>query len=109
MKSLDIDLVQSSFAAIYARKAEIAERFYIHLFVLMPEAKAMFGDEFSKQKEMFASMLTYCIKGLADQSSLGHASSNLAKTHARFNLGTREADIAGNALMAALEDVMGKN
>lgn len=109
MRTLDIDLVESSFAAVYARKAELAERFYVHLFSLMPEAEALFGDDFSKQKEMFATMLTYCIKGLVARSSLGHAGTSLAKTHARLNLGPRETDIAGRAVMAALEDVMAEN
>lgn len=108
MKATDIDLVQASFAAIYARKAEVAERFYIHLFSLMPEVEALFGRDFSKQKEMFASMLTYCIKGLADRNSLDLAGDGLAKTHARLRLGARETEIAGRAVMAALEDVMGE-
>lgn len=107
MKAKDVELVESSFAAVYGRKAELTERFYIHLFTFMPEAEQMFGNDFSKQKEMFATMLTYCIKGLVDQRSLHLAGESLAKTHLRLQLGAREADIAGRAVMTALEDVMG--
>jgi hypothetical protein len=60
MDPKDIEEMQAGFAAIYGRKAEFADRFYVHLFARMPEAEAMFVGDFTKQKEMFASMLTYC-------------------------------------------------
>ncbi|WP_278922759.1 MULTISPECIES: globin domain-containing protein [Pseudophaeobacter] len=107
MDPKDIEEMQAGFAAIYGRKAEFADRFYVHLFARMPEAEAMFVGDFTKQKEMFASMLTYCLKGVSDHKSLIHAGDTLAKTHARFDLGTREAELAIDAMMAAFDDVLG--
>ncbi|OIQ40331.1 MAG: hypothetical protein BM558_11495 [Roseobacter sp. MedPE-SW] len=105
----DVDEMRSSFSTIFARKAELAERFYSHLFVHLPEVEELFGDDFSKQKEMFASMLTYCLKGVANSQSMPHAQAGLIKIHARFNLGSREMELAGKAVMAALEDVLGND
>ncbi|MEP2715095.1 globin domain-containing protein [Pseudophaeobacter sp.] len=107
MESMDVKEMQSSFSEIYAKKAELAERFYVHLFDQMPEIEALFSDDFAKQKEMFASMLTYCLRGAVDNRSLIHAGDTLAKTHAQYNLGPREAEMAGKAVMAALVDVLG--
>lgn len=108
MKTTDIELVQSSFAAIYARKAELADRFYFHLFSQAPDVEHLFGSNFSKQKEMFASMLTYCIKGLTDQKNMDLVGGGLARVHARLNLGEREFAFARGALLASLQDVMGE-
>lgn len=109
MKTADIDLVQSSFAAIYARKAELAERFYFHLFAQAPDVEHLFGRNFSKQKEMFASMLTYCIKGLADEENFRLVGRGLEKAHAGLNLGEREFTFARSALLVSLHDVMGED
>lgn len=107
MEAQDIEVMQSSFAKIYARKAELAERFYAHLFALLPEVEQLFDGDFAKQKEMFASMLTYCLKGVANNQSMAHTGASLAKTHARYGLGAQETEMAGRAVMAALQDVLG--
>jgi hemoglobin-like flavoprotein len=107
MDASDIQEMQASFSKIYAKKAELAERFYVHLFTLLPEVEPLFDNDFAKQKEMFASMLTYCLKGVAHNKSLTHTGTTLAKTHARYGLGPRETEMAGRAVMAALQDVLG--
>lgn len=107
MEAKDIEVMQASFATIYARKAELAERFYVHLFDLLPEVEPLFDNDFAKQKEMFASMLTYCLKGVANNQSLSHTGVTLAKTHARYGLGAHETKMAGKAVMGALQDVLG--
>jgi|GEM_PF-1404074 len=109
MDPRDVDEMRSSFPTIFARKAELADRFYSHLFVHLPEVESLFGDDFSKQKEMFAAMLTYCLKGVANSQSLPQARAGLVRVHARFNLGPREMELAGKAVMAALEDVLGND
>lgn len=109
MEGKDVKEMQSSFSKVYARKAQLTDRFYLHLFALLPEVETLFGGDFSKQKEMFAAMLTYCLKGVANSQSLPQARAGLVKVHARFNLGPREMELAGKAVMAALEDVLGND
>jgi hemoglobin-like flavoprotein len=107
MEGKDVKEMQSSFSKVYARKAQLTDRFYLHLFALLPEVETLFGGDFSKQKEMFAAMLTYCLKGVVNNQSLTLAGESLARTHGRYCLGPRETEIAGRAMMAALEDVLG--
>jgi len=109
MEGNDVKEMQSSFSLIYARKAELAERFYVHLFELLPEVERLFGGDFAKQKEMFSAMLTYCLKGVANNQSMTHARDSLSLTHGRYNLGRQETALAGKAVMAALEDVLGND
>lgn len=107
MNGPEIEYVQSSFATVFARKGELAERFYVHLFRLMPEAESMFEKDFSKQKEMFSTMLTSCIRSLQDPERLEQMSVAMVMAHSRYNLGERAAKVAEEAAMSALRDVMG--
>lgn len=109
METRDIDELQSSFSAVFAQKADLAERFYHHLFVLLPEVKPLFGADFLKQKEMFASILTSCLKGMVSNQNLSDVSNTLTRVHAEFDLGPREMDLAGQAMMAAFKDILGQD
>jgi len=46
---------------------------------------------------------------VANSQSLPQARAGLVRVHARFNLGPREMELAGKAVMAALEDVLGND
>lgn len=109
MNYRDIEDIQVSFSAAYARKAELRERFYHHFFRLLPEMKSLFADDHSKQNEAFASMLTCCFKSMVTLNRPMHACHNLAKTYSHIRFGQPEAEGASIALMAALEDVMGND
>ena len=60
MNHRDIEDIRASFSAAYARKAALGDRFYLHLFRILPETKCLFAGDRSRQKELFASMLTCC-------------------------------------------------
>ncbi|MGR3622269.1 globin domain-containing protein [Pseudophaeobacter sp.] len=107
METRDIEELQSSFSTVFARKGELTEQFYCHLFTMMPEAKSLFKNDFHKQKEMFTSMLTNCLKTMVSNQNLSHVKDTLTKTREQFNIGPDEAGLAGEAMMAALEDVVG--
>lgn len=109
MEKSDIEELQSSFSTVFAHKGELAEQFYRHLFAKMPEVEAWFGDDFPKQKEMFAAMLTSCLKGMVSNQDLHEVGDKLTRVHSEFNLGPREMELAAQALMAALRDVLGKD
>lgn len=106
MKSQQVALVQSSFARVFARKAELADRFYDHLFEALPEAKSLFRGDFIAQKEMFASVLASSLRSLSDPSGFEVLGQQLARSHARFRLTSAQMISAANALVAALEDVV---
>ncbi|MBY6067290.1 globin domain protein [Leisingera aquaemixtae] len=107
MQPQDIQHVQKGLAAIFARKADLAERFYVHLFTRLPEARAMFRGNFVKQKAMLMGMIAACVRKLDDPQALAALSGQLLQAHAHLDLGARETDAARRALMAALRDVLG--
>ncbi|NDW46191.1 globin domain-containing protein [Ruegeria sp. PrR005] len=101
-----IRLVQSSFARVFARKADLTERFYHHLFRELPESRQLFKGDFPVQKEMFASMLAATVRGMSDAKNFQVLGHGLARSHARFNLNRADLKKAARALQAALSDVM---
>lgn len=106
MKSPQIALVKSSFARVFARKAELADRFYCHLFEALPDARQLFKGDFVAQKEMFASVLAASLRSLSDPPGFEALGRQLARSHARFQLTAEQMKCAANALVAALDDVM---
>ncbi|MCE8512496.1 globin domain protein [Ruegeria pomeroyi] len=102
-----IRLVHSSFARVFARKAELTERFYHHLFRELPDSRRLFKGDFPAQKEMFASMLAATVRGMSDAKSFQLLGRGLARSHARFNLNHADLKKAARALQTALSDVMG--
>lgn len=102
-----IRLVQSSFARVFACKADLTERFYLHLFQELPDSRRLFKGDFPAQKEMFASMLAATVRGMSDAKSFRSLGRSLARSHARFNLNRDDLKKAARALQTALSDVMG--
>ncbi|WP_264211376.1 globin domain-containing protein [Leisingera thetidis] len=107
MKPQEIQHVQHSFAGVFARKADLAERFYVHLFTRLPEARGMFRGNFVKQKAMLTAMIAACVRNLDNPQTLAELSARLAQDHAHLDLGARESEAAKRALIAALRDVLG--
>lgn len=107
MNTKQVQLIQTGFPVIFAKKAELTDRFYFHLFECLPEVEPLFSNSFPKQKEMFASMLASSVRGLVGGDSLHRLGEQLAQSHARFNLSSRQLDAAAWSLMQALRDVMG--
>lgn len=100
-------LVQGSFARVFARKGEMTDRFYAHLFVLLPEAEPFFKDGFAHQKEMFASVLVSLVRSLSNPEEIDKMGDYLSARHARFKLDAEKMACAVEALMRALGDVLG--
>lgn len=107
MRPQDIQSVQQSFAGIFARKADLAERFYVHLYTRLPEARRLFRNDFVKQKSMLTAMVAACVKNLDDRQALGELATQLLGTHAHLGLGARETEAAKRSLIAALRDILG--
>ena len=106
MDSSDIALVQSSFARIFARKAELTDRFYARLFARMPEVEPLFRGDFIKQKEMFATMLASTVRSLSNYETFTRLAQKLALSHARVDLSELHMKNAAQSLVAALHEVM---
>ncbi len=109
MNNRDIEDIQASFSAAYAKKAALRERFYLHLFRILPETKSLFAGDHSRQKEVFTSMLTCCFQIMVIRDRPVHACNALARMYSSVGFGLRQGEGASKALMAALQDVMGND
>ncbi|MBE1283723.1 MAG: globin domain protein [Rhodobacteraceae bacterium] len=102
-----IALIQTSFAKVFKHKGELADRFYARLFEALPESRALFTQDFSKQKDMFEAMLASTVRSLGDTASFENLGERLALNHRKYGVDTKQYMAAADALTAALKDVMG--
>lgn len=109
MQRLQTQQVQVSFTRVFARKAVVAERFYHHLFAELPEVEPLFKEDFSRQRDMFETMLARTVRELAKPGGLQDISEYLLKTHASFQLTSEQLEAGGRAFAAALEDSFGED
>jgi len=106
MTPAQIETVQTSFEAVFLRKAEIAGAFYAHLFRAMPEARELFSRDMHHQREVFASMLAITVRLLNRPGELSEVVDRLAQVHGRFTIAPDQFALAGTAIVAAFRDVL---
>lgn len=106
LRQIDAQLVRGSFSKVFAHKAELTDRFYLYLFQEIPEAKAMFTHDFSRQKEMFARVLATGVRSLEGDAELAPLIERLLLHHRGLGLKAAHMHIAQRALLQAMQDIM---
>lgn len=106
LRQIDAQLVRGSFAQVFACKADLTDRFYDYLFQEIPEAKAMFTHDFSRQKEMFARVLATGVRSLEEDDEFAPLVERLLLNHRHLGLTAAYMYMAQRALLQALEEVM---
>ncbi len=106
LRQIDAQLVRGSFSKVFAHKAELTDRFYQYLFQEIPEAKAMFTHDFSRQKEMFARVLATGVRSLDGDEQLAPLVERLLLNHRGLGLTSGHMYMAQRALLQALQDIM---
>lgn len=99
-----LTLLHASFVTVFDKKKEIAGRFYENLFRADPEARALFSNDFERQKEMFASMLAEIVGCAETPGEFARRLEALAESHRKYNIPATQFEIAGEALYNALSD-----
>ncbi len=107
MNELAVENLKSSFALVFAEKAQLAERFYAHLFDQLPGVRPLFTGDEGRQREMFGSMLVSSMRAMAEPGGIETQLDILRRSHARLGLTPSQLEAGANALMAALIEVMG--
>lgn len=92
---------------IFAHKAEITAAFYKNLFRELPQAQGMFQNNERHQKEMFGAMLCTIARSMGDGEAFDKLCKSLAKAHAHLGLDRSQHQIAGDALLSAMTQVLG--
>jgi hemoglobin-like flavoprotein len=101
-----VEVVQSSFSRVFAKKAELTSRFYHYLFQARPETASMFTGNSGHQKEMFSSMLAVVARDLAQPKLFNFRAENLRLKHAPLLINRDQWQAAKGALTLAFSEVL---
>jgi len=101
-------LVRASWPAIAQHADELTTHFYSHLFEIDDSAARLFsGVDMAGQKKKLAQALAVVVHALDDIDSLLPAVAALGKRHTQYGVQERHFDSVGDALLWALDDVLG--
>ena len=103
-----IRLVRASWPTIAEHPDELTTHFYSHLFEIDDSAARLFsGVDMGGQKKKLAQALGVVVHALDDIDNLLPALAALAKRHTHYGVVDRHFDSVGDALLWALDDVLG--
>ncbi len=101
------DLVRETWQQILPLQAAASAIFYDKLFQLDPTLRALFPPDLKGQRVTLTSALDFIVGNLGDPERLIPVLRDLGRSHRRLGLGTREFDLAGEALFWALRQGLG--
>jgi len=102
-------LVRDTLPLLEAASDRAARSFYERLFALDPSTRAMFqGVDMARQGDKFMSMLTGIVRALDHAPTLVGDVAALGRRHAHLSVTPQHFESAGVALMATIEEVLGR-
>jgi hemoglobin-like flavoprotein len=107
--SLDIALLQDSFALVAAKETDLASRFYEILFDRYPQTRAMFRRRTEEQAKMLTSALAAVVAHVDDTAWLVATLPPMGAKHVSYGVTNEMYDWVGECLLAALDDVCGED
>lgn len=108
MNSMQVKLVQESFAKVVPISEAAAVIFYDRLFEVAPSVKAMFPSDMTQQRKKLMMMLAAVVNGLGNLDSILPAASALAKRHVNYGAQPEHYPVVGGALLWTLEKGLGE-
>ncbi len=103
----EIQLVQSSFAALEGRLPELVELFYADLFGKNPQVRRMFPIDMADQRKKLAAALKLAVGGASDLEKLVPSLTALGAKHASYGVTAGQFDAVGASLLTALGQAAG--
>jgi hemoglobin-like flavoprotein len=100
-------LVQNTFKQISAEQGRTTQLFYDRLFTVYPETRSLFKNNTSDQGFKFIQMLSMIINGLERQERFTPIINQNAQKHLAFGVQRGDYPKAGDALLWAIEQVLG--
>jgi hemoglobin-like flavoprotein len=108
MNSDQVSLIRDSWSIVAANADTLSARFYAHLFEIDDSAARLFaGIDMAAQRTKLVHALTLVVANVGDPDRLLPALSALGKRHAGYGIEERHFSSVGDALLWALNDVMG--
>lgn len=101
--SLNVELLESSFARVKEREAEFSAHFYNNLFADYPIVKPLFtnSDMVEQQKKLFKSLLVV-VDSLRKPDVLTSALTGLGTRHVKYGVLPEHYPLVGSTLLKAL-------
>src|SRR5437764_788247 len=100
-------LVQESFKLVLPIKEQAAAMFYDRLFVLDPEARALFKGDMKRQGSLLMAMLATAVNGLNQLQDIVPAIQDLGRRHAGYGVRQDHYATVAAALLWTLEQGLG--
>lgn len=106
--SLNVEMLEKSFARVKPKAEEFADSFYETLFADNPEAKKLFENtNMAKQKKMLLASLVLVVDNLRKPDVLTDALKNLGARHVKYKTLPEHYPLVGAALLKTFESYLG--
>jgi hemoglobin-like flavoprotein len=102
-----LQMIRLTFVLVMDRKMETGRMFYDRLFVVAPEAKALFRGDMESQTQKLMDTIAMAIGSLRDMDSLVAMLEALALRHKGYGVRDEHYDKVGESLLWSLEQVLG--
>jgi hemoglobin-like flavoprotein len=104
----DIALLQETVASISEQADEVVADFYRRLFERIPEARAMFPEDLTEQREKFFDTLTEIVTSLHDLSAVASTAHEMGSQHRTYGVHAHHYSALGDALIEAMAAGLGE-
>jgi hemoglobin-like flavoprotein len=98
-----VDLIKTSFDAMWPMRGEIAELCYSRFFELAPDARGLFKSDMERQRLKLMDMVAALVGSLEQRTLFQSIVTHSGRQHARFGVQPSQYAALGEALMWRLE------
>ena len=102
-----VDLVRTSFDAMWSMRRDIADLCYSRFFELAPEARDLFPSDMERQRAKLMDMIAALVGSLDQRALFQSLVSHSGRQHARFGVQPSQYAALGEALIWSLERKFG--
>lgn len=106
--SLNVTLLEESFAALRPQAALLGERFYANLFNTYPETQSLFAHtDIATQQQKLVASLVLVVDNLRNPEALQSALHALGARHVDYGTIAEHYPLVGEVLLHTLAELMG--
>jgi hemoglobin-like flavoprotein len=108
--TLNVELLESSFASVVNQGSEFTAKFYDQLFADHPEVRPLFaGTQMEKQGMQLFQSLVFTVNNLRDLDTLVKALKGLGTRHVKYGVLPKHYLMVGSALLKTFEAKLGSS
>jgi hemoglobin-like flavoprotein len=106
--TLNVELLESSFAKVSDRGTEFTDRFYTILFADYPELQPLFAStHMEKQGQQLFQSLVFTVNNLRNSDTLSSALKGLGTRHVQYSVLPQHYPMVGSSLLKTFEASLG--